>query len=118
CIVPGVDGSSYARDAAGDYWRTFEYIAGAQTAEAIESAAQAAEVARAFGIFQKQLVDLPGPRLHETIPAFHDTPSRFAALVAAIDADSCNRAGEVRAEIEFALSREPMTGTLLRLHEE
>ncbi|MGV3534011.1 MAG: phosphotransferase enzyme family protein [Chthoniobacteraceae bacterium] len=118
CIVPGLDGASYARDAAGDYWRTFEYIAGAYTADAVESPAQAQEVARAFGIFQKQLVDLPGPRLHETIPAFHDTPSRFAALVAAIDADTCNRAGEVRAEIEFALSREPMTGTLLRLHEE
>lgn len=115
-IVPALDGSPYSQDAAGDYWRTFEYIPGAHTADAIESTAQAEEVARAFGIFQKQLVDLPGPRLHETIPAFHDTPSRFAALVAAIEADVCDRAKEVRAEIDFALSREPITGTLLALH--
>lgn len=117
-IVPALDGASFAQDASGDYWRTFDYISGAQTAEAIQSAAQAAEVARAFGIFQKQLVDLPGPRLHETIPAFHDTPSRFAALVAAIEADVCGRAKEVRPEIEFALSRESITGKLLALHKE
>jgi aminoglycoside phosphotransferase (APT) family kinase protein len=116
CIVPALDGRAYHRTPDGDHWRTFRFIENAHTCEAVESAAQAREVARAFGEFQQQLVDLPGARLHETIPAFHDTPSRFAALVAAIDADPQNRACEVRREIEFALQREPITGTLLRLH--
>jgi len=117
-LVPALDGRPFCQDPHGDYWRTFRYIGGAHTCEAIESAAQAAEVARAFGAFQNQLVGLPGPRLHETIPAFHDTPSRFGALVKAFDADTHDRAREARHEIDFALAREPATGTLLALHRE
>ncbi|MGB8168783.1 MAG: aminoglycoside phosphotransferase family protein [Chthoniobacteraceae bacterium] len=115
-IVPAIDGQPYHRTLEGHYWRTFRFIEDAHTCEAVQSAAQAAEVARAFGAFQQQLVSLPGSRLHETIPAFHDTPSRFAALVRAIDSDPQNRAGDVRREIDFALQRESITGTLLALH--
>ncbi len=115
-IVPALDGRPYHRTSEGRYWRTFRFIEDAHTCEAVESAAQAAEVARAFGAFQQQLVDLPGARLHETIPAFHDTPSRFAALVRAIEADPHDRAREVRREIDFALHRETITGRLLALH--
>ena len=115
-IVPALDGRPYCQDAGGEYWRTFDYIGGAHTCEAVESAAQATEVARAFGAFQSQLVDLPGARPHETIPAFHDTPSRFRALVAAVEADAHNRAREARPEIASALAREPITETLLALH--
>ena len=46
----------------------------------VETPGQAEAAARAFGAFQCLLADLPGPRLHETIPDFHDTPKRFAAL--------------------------------------
>jgi hypothetical protein len=59
------------------------------------------------------LADLPAPRLHDTIPDFHHTPSRFAKLEAAIAADSANRARIARPEIEFALKRKAMTGVLL-----
>ena len=43
------------------------------------------------------------PRLHDTIPDFHNTPKRFAALENAIEADAANRAKLARAEIDFAL---------------
>lgn len=115
-IVPTREGQPCHRTPEGHYWRTFRFIENAHTCEAVESPAQAAEVARAFGAFQQQLVGLPGPRLHETIPAFHDTPSRFAALVAAIDADPHGRAAAVRPEIDFALRRQAITGVLLAQH--
>lgn len=114
-IVPALDGRSFHRTADGHYWRTFRFIEDAHTCEAVESAAQAAEVARAFGAFQQQLVGLDGPRLHETIPAFHDTPRRFAALVDAIETDPYNRAHEVRREIDFATTRQPLHSTLVDL---
>src|SRR6202043_3731517 len=41
------------------------------------------------------------------------TPKRFAALEQAIAADAANRAGQTRAEIEFALRRRAMTGVVL-----
>ncbi len=115
-IVPSLDGRPFHRTSDGLSWRTFHFIENAHTCEAVESPAQAAEVARAFGAFQRQLIGLPGPRLYETIPAFHDTPSRFAALVRALESDPHDRAREVRGEIDFALQREPMTGTLLARH--
>jgi aminoglycoside phosphotransferase (APT) family kinase protein len=79
----------------------------------VESAEQAFKAARAFGEFQRQLADLPAPRLHDTIPDFHHTPKRFAALEAAIRADAAGRAKLARAEIDFALAHQPMTRVLL-----
>ena len=79
----------------------------------MESPAQAFEAAKAFGQFQKLLADLPAPRLHDTIPDFHHTPKRFAALEKAIDADAANRARLAQPEIEFALRHQAICGVLL-----
>jgi Ser/Thr protein kinase RdoA (MazF antagonist) len=59
------------------------------------------------------LADLPAPRLHETIPDFHHTPRRFEQFQKALSADSVNRAGQARPEIEFALRHQGITGVLL-----
>jgi len=112
-IVPARDGRSYYVDRNGDYWRTFLFIEGVQTFEAVQSPAQAYEAGRAFGEFQHLLVDLPKPRLHETMPDFHNTRKRFAAFLEAVQKDPVNRAHQARAEIEFALQREPITGVIL-----
>lgn len=112
-IVPTRKGRSYYVDKAGDYWRTFVFIEGVQTFEAVQSPAQAYEAGVAFGEFQNLLVDLPGERLHETIPDFHHSRKRFAALQAAIEQDLLNRAQQARAEIEFAVKREKMVDVIL-----
>lgn len=114
-LVPGRDGQPFHRDAEGDYWRCYHFIEGARTHDRIESPLQAAEGARAFGEFQKLLVDLPGGRLHETIPFFHDTRRRFDAFQRAVGADAHNRAAAARAAIAFAGGREPMVDVLLGL---
>ena len=113
-VVPTRTGLSYFRNEAGDYWRTFVFIEGVQTYEAVQSPAQASEAGRAFGEFQRLLADLPGERLHETIPNFHNTRMRFGALQKAIANDHCNRAQAARAEIEFALGQEPIVDRLLQ----
>jgi hypothetical protein len=112
-LIPARDGRAWHRDTGGNYWRAYVFIEAAQTYDAIESPQQAFQAAKAFGRFQKLLSDLPAPRLHDTIPDFHHTPSRFAKLEAAIAADSANRARLAKPEIEFALSHKPMTGVLL-----
>ena len=55
------------------------------------------------------LADLPGPRLHDTIPFFHHTPRRFETLEKAIEKDDHNRAASARAEIDFALRHKPLS---------
>ena len=112
-LIPARDGYSFYRDPDGNYWRAYVFIENAQTYDAVESPQQAFQAARAFGQFQQLLADLPAPRLHDTIPNFHHTPSRFAKLEAAIAADSANRARLARADIEFALRHKPITGVLL-----
>lgn len=114
-LIPARDGSCRYVDPEGNYWRTYLFIEQAQTYDAIVSADQAREAARAFGRFQQQLADLPPPRLTETIPDFHDTRRRFDNLVRAVEADAANRADAVRAEIDFALARESMVDVLLDL---
>jgi len=53
------------------------------------------------------------PALHDTIPDFHHTPKRFAALEQAIASDVAGRAIQAKPEIEFALARQSITGVLL-----
>jgi hypothetical protein len=112
-LVPARDGAAFYRDAEGNHWRAYIFIEKARTLEAVETPAQAFEAARAFGRFQKQLADLPAPRLHDTIPDFHHTPKRFAALEQAIQTDTANRAKLARPEIDFALRHGAICDRLL-----
>jgi len=115
-IVPSLGGEPFARDAEGNTWRLYVFIERARTYDAIETPAQAREAARAFGEFQKQLTDLPGERLVETIPDFHNTPKRLEALLDAIEKDPLGRVAATRPEIDFILARKELTRVLLDLH--
>ncbi len=117
-LIPAADGKAFHVDGEGKFWRTYVFIEGAKTYDVITGLGQARQAAAAFGAFQEMLRDLPGPRLVETIPNFHHTPSRFEALEKAIAADAHNRAASCKAEIDFCLARKPMTGELLRLQAE
>ncbi|HVU23072.1 MAG TPA: phosphotransferase, partial [Opitutus sp.] len=83
--------------------------------DVVERPEQAFAAAKAFGEFQRMLVDLPGARLHETIPDFHHTRKRFENFRVAAQADPQGRAAGARAEIDFVFSREAVADVLLRL---
>jgi len=101
------------QDGEGNWWRMYLFVEGAKTYDTIQTEGQAFEAARAYARFQNLLADLPAPRLHETIPNFHNTVVRLEALRAAITADTSNRAAEVRAEIDFVERRASQCGRLL-----
>jgi hypothetical protein len=113
-VIPTRNGKSFYRSSDGEYWRTFVFIEGVETFESVQSPEQALEAGRAFGEFQRLLVDLPGGRLNETIPDFHHTRKRFTALQQAIQKDHFNRAKEAKAEIDFALEHEPVVDVILQ----
>ena len=96
-------------------WRQYVFIEGARTYDLIERPEQAYKVARAFARFQNDLADLPGPRLHEILPHFHDTRARLAQLDAALAADVKGRAKEVAAELAFVDARRDEAGRILDL---
>jgi len=116
CVVKTRDAKTCYRDDQGNWWRMYLFVEGASTFDKVESVRQAFEAARAYARFQLMLADLPAPRLHETIPNFHNTPMRLAALLEAVQRDPCNRAREVKAELEFVERRIGMCGRLLDRH--
>ncbi|MCX7045869.1 MAG: aminoglycoside phosphotransferase family protein [Candidatus Sumerlaeota bacterium] len=100
-VIPARDGAYCHRDAEGAYWRAYIFIEKARTHDTLESPEQARKAACCFGEFQRQLVDLPAPPLHDTIPNFHSGPMRYQAFEKALAADICNRAAQAGPEIEF-----------------
>jgi Ser/Thr protein kinase RdoA (MazF antagonist) len=112
-LIPAQDGRPWRQDAEGSYWRVYRFIERARTYDAVESPKQAFQAAKAFGQFQKMLVDLPAPHLHSTIPDFHHTPKRFKAFERALAADTAGRAVLAKPEIEFALAHHSMVSLLL-----
>jgi hypothetical protein len=112
-VIPTRDGKSYYENGNKDIWRTFVYVGGVRTCEMVQDPAQAYQAGRAFGEFQTLLIDLPGGRLLETIPNFHNTRKRFEAFQRALQADRYNRAAGARAEFAFALEHEPVIDVIL-----
>jgi hypothetical protein len=111
-LVPTRDGATHHRDSDGEVWRLLVWIEGTRSTECAESPAEARAAAASFGRFLRQLADLPGAPLHETIPDFHDTPGRLAALERAVAADRAGRVESVRAEVESILDRRPLGHSL------
>jgi hypothetical protein len=114
-LVPARTGGFFHVDGMGEIWRTYRFIEGASSQDVIRSATDARVAAAAFGRFQRQLADLPGPRLHETIPRFHHARSRFEALLAAASEDAAGRLRGCRAELDFIRARELLVDRLLAL---
>ena len=117
-VIPAQDGKPFCRDDQGNYWRAYTFIENAITRDVVNSDELAFQAAKAFGVFQNALVDLPPPRLADTIPDFHHTPQRFAALERAVEEDVCNRATDAHEEIDSIRRHSGMIETLLQLCEE
>ncbi len=114
-LVPTATGDVLHFDAGGQAWRCYLFVEKSHTVDIVDSPASAFEAARAFARFQALLADLPGGRLSETIPDFHNTPKRYAAFHAALDADRMARAKNVAPEIDFALAHESDADRLIGL---
>jgi len=111
-FVPTHEGVSHHVDAAGETWRLVPWVEGTRATERASTEAEARETARAFGRFLAHLEDLPGPPLHETILAFHDTPGRLVAFERAVAADRLARVSGCRREIEALRDRRALAFAL------
>ena len=105
-LIPTRDGNWFYRTPSGEFWRCYQFVDGTVTFEVAGNLELVYEAAAAFGRFLTLLHNLPGPRLHETIPGFLHTRRRFEDFQAALQADRANRAALVQPEIAFILARE------------
>lgn len=111
-LLPTRDGKDMLVTEHGEYWRTYPYVERTRCYGTVREPADAFAAARAFGEFAALLADFPAASLHETLPRFHDTPARFAALQGAIQTDPHNRAARAKSEIASALRLEPLCTAL------
>lgn len=105
-VVPSREGSPFHIDADGGFWRCYLFIEGVSSSDLMDSPAKAFVLGQAVGRFQYLLSDLPGPRLVETIPGFHDSRKRYAAFERSLANDRAGRARLVGPEIEFFKANE------------
>lgn len=115
-FYPAADSKFYTIDEDG-FWRLCNFIP-SLTYSSGENLSIVAEAARAFGQFQQKLSDFDASLLHETIPNFHNTRSRFADLRKAAEADSHHRAAEVQEELSYLFAHENLACTLTDLHQQ
>ncbi len=114
-VVKTSDGASYYKDQKQNYWRIFLFVERTLCFEKVESPKDFYDSAVAFGNFQRMLTDFPAENLYETIPNFHNTPSRFRDFLKAVQEDKMGRAALAEEEIAFALAREKDTAVLTDL---
>ena len=116
-VVKTREGKDFYTDSAGEVWRLMPFV---ENTECFQSATPELFEAsgRALGRFQYMLQDYPAASLHETIEGFHDTEGRYAAFIAALEADRLGRAGEVQPEIRFVLERKADCSVALQAQRE
>ena len=112
-LIPTREGAAFYQDDQGEVWRLYDFIEGANT-RVVPTAVDAERAARAFGAFQRALVDLPGPRLHETIPHFHDTPRRLESLECAVQRDAAGRSAGARAQVAQIRAHRDLAAVLVQ----
>lgn len=112
-LIPTRAGAWFCRDRRGECWRLYRFVEGVRVVLTVQTPQQAEQAGRAFGEFHRLLADFPADQLHETLPHFHDTPRRLAALEEAVAADECGRAARAAAEIEFAAAQRGLADALL-----
>ena len=105
-VIPTLDGKSYYVDELDNYWRVYKFIDNATAYQQIENDNDFYTCGLAFGEFQQMLAEYPAEKLFETIPNFHNTPSRFADFKKALAEDKMGRAKDVQPEIDFVLAHE------------
>ncbi len=104
-VVTTRDGKNGYTDAAGRYWRAYDFVEGTVCRLMVDSPATFERVGEAFGDFQRRLSDFDAARLYDAIPDFHNTKKRYAGFLDTVAADPVGRAASVKAEIDFITAR-------------
>lgn len=114
-VIKTRDGKPFLVSKDNRYWRCYNFITDAYTCQTIENPVVFYNSAVAFGNFQRLLADYPANSLHETIPNFHNTVSRYADLMAAVEKNAAGRLDSVKEEVQFAKDREKDTHVVVDL---
>ncbi len=110
-LRPTKDGCAYLKDATG-CWRMMTFFEDVYSLDIPDSPKTFYHAGHAFGTFLKEMSDVDIEDIHEVIPNFHNTKSRYLDLEKSIAADPKGRVKDVLPEIEFVRKRVDMYGMI------
>ncbi len=110
-IRPTKDGRAYLRDETG-CWRIMTHFDNVYSLDIPERPETFYYAGCAFGKFLKDMSDVDIADVHEVIPNFHNTMSRYMDLEYAITLDPKGRVKQVQPEIAFVRARTNMYGLI------
>ncbi len=105
-LIPTVDGEDFLYNDEGAF-RLYYFITDATAHQSANKPGLLQNAAEAFGMYQRLLSDYPAETLHETIPNFHNTVSRYADFEQAMKEDKAGRLAECADEIAKIVENEP-----------
>lgn len=114
-LIEAKNSTYYFIDEQDDYWCAVLFISAAYTVEYVETYGQAYQAAKAFGHFQKLLIDADINLYKDSIPNFHNLDSRIKAFDIALKEDRAGRVKLAKKEIESANSYRTLSEKITRL---
>lgn len=89
-----------------DYYRAYNFIEDADVYDRSVDKKVVYNAGKAFGNFQKMLIDYTNNDIEDTIPDFHNTKKRYHAFIKDVKNDVKKRASVVSKEIVFIIQHE------------
>lgn len=97
------------------YYRAYEFIENSISYNVSVDKNIVYNTGRAFGNFQKMLIDYPINTIEETIKDFHNTGLRYKSFLSDISLDVCNRVDGVAKDIIFVIKNSECSTTITEL---
>ncbi len=105
-------GENYVIDDEDRFLRSYKFIPRSVTYDVFDDVRILKNAGSAFGKFQMQLSDFDASSLHEIIPDFHNTESRYNALEKSANADCCNRKQICKDVLDFLMEKRKIAQSL------
>lgn len=109
------DGVNFFIDDDDRFLRAYRFIPRSVTYDTFDDLGVLENAGAAFGRFQMQLADFDASSLHEIIPNFHNTASRYEALEASASKDICGRLEEVKELYDALISNKDTATSLVKM---
>ncbi|MBR4518428.1 MAG: polysaccharide biosynthesis protein, partial [Victivallales bacterium] len=110
-LIPTRDRQNFLQASSGA-WRMMNFFTPVHSYDIPENPQVFYHSGVAFGSFLQAMADFPPEQLHEVIPNFHNTWSRYQDLEKAIAADPVGRVAQVQKEIEFVRAHRELFKTI------
>lgn len=111
-IILSKKDQNHFKDKDGNYWRMMNFISGSFSFDVAEKPEMAYEAAKAFGYFQKNLIELNPDDFFPVIPDFHNLEMRMNWFNKVLENNSEGRNQLATDEIEFVQKHEHLSQKL------